>query len=330
MNLKNLSKKSKKKKSKKNKIIEENKNNEKILKDPHWRAMRIAGSISGGGYNKKTKKNKSIYNNDYVIAIPSYKRAEILKKNTLNYLQNQKINKNKIYIFVANKKEYDLYKKTLPNYYKKLVIGIVGMGNIRNFITDYFPEKTKIFNMDDDIKGLIKLTKERNKKNGSKAISRPFKNNDLHKFINDGFNECKKKNLSLFGIYPAANPFFMKKRITYDLRYIIGSVWGNINDKNLKVSLDDKEDFERSIKHYKQYGGVVRFENITANTPYMTCTGGMQVLRTNKRILESAKYLANKYPDLCTYYIKKKGFAEVRLKDQEDKYRNKKNTNKLL
>ena len=265
---------------------------------------------------------------DYVIAIPSYKRAETLKKYTLKFLQEQNISKNKIYIFVANKDEYKLYKETLPKYYKKIVVGIVGMGNIRNFITDYFPNKKKIFNMDDDIKNMIELT-YKNKKNRT-TRSNKFKAGDLDKFIKQGFAELKKHKLSLFGIYPASNPFFMSKRITYDIRYIIGSVWGNINDKKLKVTLDDKEDFERTIKHYIKYGGVVRFENITADTPYMTCKGGMQVKRTNKRILESAKYLAKTYPDVASYYIKKKGFAEVRLKDKGKKYIKKEIPHKLL
>merc|ERR1711871_1039071 len=247
----------KKKSNKGNKKTQKNKKD--TLEDTRWRVMRMAGSG-----NKKTQKKT----NDYIIAIPSYKREETLKNKTLRVLQQQKIPKNKIFIFVGNQEEYQKYKNTLPNYYTKIIIGQVGMGAIRNFITDYFSEGQQIFNMDDDINGFVELTKEKNKKTKSKF---------------------QKKNLSLFGIYPASNPFFMKKRITYDLRYIIGSCWGSINSKKVKVTMDDKEDFERTLKYYMKDGGVIRFENVTVLSGYYTEKGGMQETRTKERVLNSAK-----------------------------------------
>ena len=271
--------------------------------------------IAGG--NKKTLKKK----NDYIIAIPSYKREETLKNKTLRVLKEQGIPKNKLFIFVGNKEEYQKYKETLPNYYNKIIIGEVGMGAIRNFITNYFPHGQKIFNMDDDINGFVELTKEKDKKTKSKFQSKKFKGNDLDKFIKKGFDECQKNNLSLFGIYPASNPFFMKKRITYDLRYIIGSCWGSINNKNVKVSMDDKEDFERTLKYYRKDGGVIRFENVTVISGYYTEKGGMQETRTKQRVLKSAEKLVEQYPDLCKLYLgKKSGYAEVKLKDINKKY----------
>lgn len=306
----NMAKEDSKKKSKKNK---DNKEGKDVLDDTRWRMMRIAG-----GRRKKTVKNN---HNDYIIAIPSYKREETLKNKTLRVLKEQKIPKNKIFIFVGNEEEYTKYKKTLPKYYNKIIIGQVGMGAIRNFITNYFSEGQKIFNMDDDINGFVELTKEKNKNTKSKFQSKNFKSNDLDKFIKKGFDECKKNNLSLFGIYPASNPFFMKKRITYDLRYIIGSCWGCVNNKSVKVSMDDKEDFERTLKYYKTDGGVVRFENITVISGYYTEKGGMQETRTKDRVLKSAQKLVNQYPDLCKLYLgKKSGYAEVKLKDIKKKY----------
>ena len=107
---------------------------------------------------------------DYVIAIPSYKREKTLRDKTLKVLKQYKIPKEKIFIFVANKDEYNKYKETIPPYYNKIIVGIVGMGNIRNFITDYFPEGKKIFNMDDDISGFLKLTKEKTKTSKGEII----------------------------------------------------------------------------------------------------------------------------------------------------------------
>ena len=42
-------------------------------------------------------------NENYVIAIPSYKRNEVIMKYTLKVLQEHKINLNKIYVFVSGK-----------------------------------------------------------------------------------------------------------------------------------------------------------------------------------------------------------------------------------
>lgn len=257
----------------------------------------------------------------YIIAIPSYKRQDTLKNKTLRVLQESGIPKKKIFIFVANEDEYKAYKSVLPNYYNKIVIGEVGMGAIRNFITNYFDDGQQIFNMDDDINGFIELTKEKDREANTKYETRNFSGNDLDKFIKQGFNECKKNKLALFGIYPASNAFFMKRRITYDLRYIIGSCWGSINDKSINVTMDDKEDFERTLKYYIKYGGVVRFEHITVISGYYTEKGGMQETRTKNRVLESAKVLVERYPELCKLYLgKKSGYAEVKLKDIGKKY----------
>ena len=44
---------------------------------------------------------------------------------TLSTLHKHKIDLNKIYVYVANKKEYDLYKSVLnPSLYNELVIGL--------------------------------------------------------------------------------------------------------------------------------------------------------------------------------------------------------------
>ena len=48
--------------------------------------------------------------NDYVIAIPSYKRNETLKKKTMKVLSEYKINPKIIYIFVADNSQKNYMK----------------------------------------------------------------------------------------------------------------------------------------------------------------------------------------------------------------------------
>ena len=238
------------------------------------------------------------FRNEYVIAIPSYKRVNLLNDTTLSLLRKHNIPSSKIYIFVANNEEYLTYEKNIPkNSYFKLIIGKIGMGAIRNFIINYFSENQKILFIDDDIRNIITFV---NKKEYKEILN-------LNSFIENSFSEIEKLNIKLFGIYPTDNPYFMlKNEKTYDLCYIIGCFYGIINDKDITVSLDDKEDYERSILFYLKYNQNLRYNWIAPITRYYKQKGGMQENRTIENVHLSAKYLADKYPSLCKLKFKKK------------------------
>jgi hypothetical protein len=268
---------------------------------------------------------------DYVIAIPSYKRCKVFCKRTLQLIMDYKIPANKVYLFVANKEEQTNYSNVIPSDYKlTIVVGVVGMKNIRNFMTDYFNEGDKVMYMDDDLKSIMEtciLTDVRKQllidgdKNALKKSLKLKNIKSLDKFIQDGFKQCEKYNTGLFGIYPASNAFFMKSSkdkdyMTTTLKYIIGSCYGAIIDKSLKVTVNDKEDMERTLQYFKKNHYVIRYNNITVKTNYCSTPGGMQVTRNNKRVLDDANTVQKQYPDMCSVYMKgkDKDFAEIRLK----------------
>ena len=92
---------------------------------------------------------------NYIIVIPTYKRHEhIWQKGTLKFLQNYKIPKSKIVLFVANKTEKKLYEDSVPKsmYSGEIVIGKKGINNQRKFIAKYYPECKYIISIDDDKK----------------------------------------------------------------------------------------------------------------------------------------------------------------------------------
>jgi len=255
---------------------------------------------------RATRKQKD----DWIIAIPSYKRPETLRDKTLTVLKKYGIPASKIHVFVANKEQADLYRDTLvAGSYGKLIVGIVGMGAIRNFISDYFPKGKKIVNIDDDIKGFLEFD-ERVKRHEKELIS-------LKEVIRRGFSECAKAGARLWGIYAVPNGFFMKAAVSTDLKYIIGSFWGCINPgtKEIKITLDDKEDYLRSILYYKADGAVVRLNNVSAKSSYYKEAGGMQEERTKERVEKSARWIVKEYPEYATLNPNKKsGFMEVKLK----------------
>lgn len=248
--------------------------------------------------------------NHVQIAIPSYKRAKTVRDKTLTTLTRLNVNPSVVTIFVGDAEQEVEYREVLKNTpYKNIVVGVPGMGAIRNFIQSYYPEDTYILNLDDD---LIEI----NRRMGEKSLGQIA---DLNEIVRDGFEACEKEGARLWGIYAASNPFFMKDRIAVGLYYVIGSMWGCINKHGdaYNVTLDDKEDFERSIKYYLANGKVCRLDYITVKSNYYKEPGGMQVTRTTQRIEESAKVLVERYPDLCTmYYRETTGHAELKLKDR--------------
>lgn len=239
---------------------------------------------------------------EYIIAIPSYNRANALKTHTLKVLEEGLIPKDLIYIFVANDEEHKIYSDVLNNEYN-IIVGVLGLRDQRNFISNYFPHDTKIVSIDDDIQNFY------------------IKNNDKLDVLDDldlafklGFSECITSGAKMFGFYPCLNKMFMKNTITYNLRFIIGSCYGYINSR-IMINVKQKQDYENSMLHYLRDGKVVRFNYISMKTKYYKMKGGLQSFNNRmEEQLEAVEYLTSTYP---TYIKRKKsfksGFPEIRF-----------------
>jgi len=242
---------------------------------------------------------------NYVVAIPTYNRHEVLANKSLNTLIEGGVNKNKIFLFVANKEQYKLYEAAIPkDMYNEIVIGKKGITNQRKFIAKYFPEGQYVVSLDDDVEQFEIL------KGGKLA-----KLKNVDEFFIEAYQLLKKEKLFLWGIYPVRNPFFMYKNATTDLRFIIGVTFGFITRHNKKlepsIKAETKEDYEQTILYYKMDGGVLRFNNITAKTKFNSPGGlGTDRFERNKN---AAEYLTAKYPDIVTMFTRKNGTHEVKL-----------------
>ena len=142
---------------------------------------------------------------------------------------------------------------------------------------------------------------------------------DLQKeIILRGFEECEKVGAKTFGIYAAANAYFMKERVYTKLCYIIASMFGVIveHHDDLARVTNHGEDYEYSIRQYIRNGAVVRFDDYTVKSNYYKEDGGLQTIRTKEYVHESISKIAEMFPDYCTMYIRETtGMAELRLKD---------------
>jgi len=241
----------------------------------------------------------------YVIAIPSYKRAKICNERTLKTLHNLGIPKEIINVFVIEE-EAEIYDKTLnTEFYGGLIIGVKGIVQQRQFISDYYPDGTYIVSFDDDIESIdLSLTDY----------------NTLDEFIRTAFETCENENAFIFGVYPVFNPFFRKARpsITIGLSFIIGAFFGYINrdDNDLRVCLTkNKDDVERTIRFYLEDGKVIRFDRIGFKTKiYGTDGGGLGKLKDRLELhKEDAIALNTEFPDLTKIKIRKNGIYEIVL-----------------
>lgn len=249
---------------------------------------------------------------DYVVAIPSYARAETLKEKTIALLERNKIPKEKIYIFVANKEEEKVYKEHLKDY--KIVVGVKGLLEQRNFMTKYFKEGQKIVYMDDDIEDVYV------KKSADKKVKK-LEDLPLKSFFPVAFKTLEKENLYIWGVNPVLNAYFLYQSVSKDLRYIIGAFYGVINrhDKDILLKLQsEKEDVERTLRYYKKDGGVLRFNFITIKTKFYAPGGIAAEYGTKeKRLAESkgaVQRLLKEFPEYGTMKTRPSGIVEFVFK----------------
>jgi len=250
---------------------------------------------------------------DYVVCIPSYKRAELCNEKTLQMLKDNKIPASKIHVYVANKEEYDEYEKILDkSKYNKLVIGVKGIVPQRQFIKDQWPEGKYIVSFDDDVASV------------DLSLSSMFKGKTLDYFLKTAFKECKKQKAYIWGVYPVYNPFFRKARdeISTCLNYIVAAFYGYINRPDLdaiKITLTkengQKEDVEMSIKYFIHDGIVLRFNRVGFVTKYYGKSGGLGTFDDRmKPMLDASNRLKKAYPEYGEVSTKKTGMTEFRLR----------------
>lgn len=224
----------------------------------------------------------------YKVVICSYKRAKEFKDKTLKYLKDNNINFNCVYLFLANeeeKKEY-IKKCNLPDGIK-IIIGEVGMKNIRNCVVNYFNQDNKLFCIDDDIVGISQL------KDG-KLIGAP----PLKEIIRDTFKLMEENGSRIMGLYPVCNSYFMNNYIEVGNVFVCGSCYFEILDKEISHREVDAEDYNFNLNYFHKYRNNMRYCNLSARTTYYA-KGGMSEGNdwTFENKENDLKFLVNKYPD---------------------------------
>ena len=218
------------------------------------------------------------------LAIPTYGRSSSISGKTLAYLQKVGYPRDKIYLFVVPEEEVLYREAVASDLYGHLVVGVKGLCNQRNFITDYFDEGEIIAQFDDDVRQ-IKSEKS------------------FREILEIGLKGLEEGGL--FGVLPNDDTRRMKDTVTTHLAHILGSFFVYKNHKDIRMTLSEKEDFERSILYFKRYGKILRYRGAGVSTCYKGGTGGLQTPGRSERISLEIAYLLQMYPGYCRSVLKK-------------------------
>ena len=218
------------------------------------------------------------------IVIKTKDRIKKLRNKTYNkIILKYGLNEKNVHLFVSDDKDLMEYTKAYPKC--KVIKGPPGIAAIDNFIVKYFKEGEIYLYMNDDISGFKKATNPKTIRDVSKT--------EFYKVLQKMINECKKNGFTYGGFYPVPNPYFMYngtkgKEIRYDLCMVMDPLSICFNNKTVKLTTikvkkpdgstfsGESSDAEKCILHYKDRGGLVRFNQYAAIVEYYGKQGGYQ------------------------------------------------------
>ena len=237
----------------------------------------------------------------FEIAIPSYKRSQKLKNQTLAFLRTQPVEWNKITVFLKNDEELASYSNDISGV-KFVVCHTEGLAQKRTFIRSYYPEGTLVLGLDDDIKRL-------------KSV-RPL---EFVPFVERMFELAQQEGCSMWGLYPTntTNLFYNKDRIAIGFQFLVSCFYGFVARPLTypEFVASGQDDKWLSLYTYKQEGKLLRYEGAVPDTTYQA-VGGLSSVRKEHadKVEDGYKKLAEMFPDLCKYKIKKNGRPDVIFK----------------
>jgi hypothetical protein len=237
----------------------------------------------------------------YKVVIPSYHRETVIQEKTLPLLLNRGVKADSIYIFVADKTEYEKYVSAIPkDKYKEIIIGKKGISYQRNFIIDYFKDGEYLIFIDDDI------TNIRRKKSGKVSDL-----TDLDDFIKTAYKALKDEKKFLWTTKNMYNPFYknlMKNYAVVGFAEFSGDFMGIINRKSMKIKYTleegEGEQLELLFMYQEKDEGVIRYDNVIVISTKLTKGGKIDERGSKderiKSLLSNNKKLLKAYPQ----YIK--------------------------
>jgi len=260
---------------------------------------------------------------DYVVAIPTHRRALTLLKRTMRYLETTNLDLDKVTLFLSDDEDFDEY-----SLYHDLDMCVTNEKNATekfNAIHFHYPVGTRVFVMEDDIHNLCYRDDH--------ATTKRTWVKDLDGMICESFKELGEGGI--WGINPSDSTHYTamftelspskeggkQYRFSRRLNLIVAHAFGFVStcDPELAVQEASKTDYERSCLYYERYGEVLRRFDIGVMTKSYEEEGGMQSNHSHEeRALledEACDNLVRRFPELLDHNFNKKSiFSELRLR----------------
>ena len=234
--------------------------------------------------------------------IPSFQRSEILQAKTLKYLDVMGVDRSDVYVFIReDDKDYEGYNSIEG--INLLAIDIKGIGSTHNYITEHFDADEFIVEIDDDLEYIVDNKRD--------EIT------DFLPLCEEMKSKMEEVGASYAGTYSVANNMFMTncEKYTTKLSYMLGCIRWRFIRKEIKVKTNYAEDMEHIILHFIRDGKILKNNHIapiTKNYAEGGCNGdgrGFESERVDKQ------YLADTYPMLCRFFVRKNGKPDCRLRE---------------
>lgn len=241
---------------------------------------------------------------EYQIAIPTHRRPDILRDQTLATLAEGGADMSRVKLFLSDAEDAELYR-TFPNH---VITGAKNVTEKFNAIHGHYQEGTRVFVMEDD----VRLVQGSGKKNDGRPVE------DVEEMIRKGFEAVGDEGL--WGVVPHDNAFYFGGQVTETLKLIVAHAFGFVatGDPWLAVTQIGKSDYERTCRYWVKYRRVVRLDTYGVKTKSYTQVGGMQsdMDKDQRRAAEakSCEYLLQRFPHLLASKVKKTSpFPELRF-----------------
>ena len=172
-----------------------------------------------------------------------------------------------------------------------------------------FAENKYCIQIDDDLID-IKLN-DFSGKNTNKII-------DLGNYIDELVEFADSRTEKLIGIPPTSNPFYAKNEIQLNAFIIASLCLTKPSDERFDNNLRLKEDYDFTLQHIKNNGGVVRFHKYLISFKHYTNAGGAVSYRNNITETEAINYLIDKWGDAIRLNTKREN--EILFRRNVKKY----------
>jgi len=232
------------------------------------------------------------------LVIPSYGRPLTISNQTLYFLNRIGYPASKIFIFVSDSDQAKIYKSWIDeSLYGQIIIGVLGLTQQRNFISDWLSEDEIYISMDDDLQ-TIKV----------------MQGHSFVDLIKDAIEKISTREYGLAGVLSNSDARKFKNDYTQHLSHIVGCFWIARNHKEIRIDcLQEKEDYLRSIKYFCKYGKILRYRWAGVETKYVQDQGGIAKEGRKTREAQAVLDLTHRYPDLCTRINKKDEWPDLQL-----------------